>query len=153
MSCRANERTGALIIGYGNALRTDDGVGPYVAGVLAARGYDAIATTQLLPELAERIARAALVIFIDCRADLEPGEIAVAPVGRESGQFSNLHFPSTPEPLLHLVKLLYDAEPEALLVGIGPASLEIGDRLSPVVEDAARRAIEEITKLATALPG
>ena len=152
-------RPRALIIGFGNMLRSDDGVGPYVARALATQGYDAIEAPQLLPEMAERIARFARVIFveIDARAaalaDLAPGEIVVARVAGEPAAFSSTHFASTPGSLLDLVKQLYGAEPEAILVGIGPASLEIGEQLSPAVESAAEKAIEEIVKLAERPPG
>jgi hydrogenase maturation protease len=144
----SRQASGALIIGYGNPLRTDDGVGPYVARALAARGYKAIDNAQLLPEMADLIAGFSRVIFVDCRADLKPGEIAVARVAARPGQAPDLHFTSTPELLLNLAKELYGAEPDAVLVGIGPASLEAGDRLSPAVEEAAEKAIEKIEEIA-----
>ena len=150
MNCAASKPAGALIIGYGNTLRTDDGVGPHVARVLASRGYNAMAATQLLPEMAERISLAGLVIFVDCRADLGPGEIAVADAGGPPGEIPNLHFACTPQPVLQLVKQVFQAEPEALLVGIGPESLEIGEGLTPAVQLAAAKAIEMIISLVSA---
>jgi hydrogenase maturation protease len=139
-----------LIIGYGNTLRTDDGVGPHVARVLASRGYNAMEAAQLLPEMAERISRAGLVIFVDCRVDLGPGEIAVVDAGGPPGEIPNLHFLCTPQPVLQLAKQLFQAEPEAFLVGIGPESLDMGEGLTPTVQRAAAKAIEMVSTLVSA---
>src|SRR5690242_12882091 len=75
-----------LVIGYGNELRRDDGVGAKVACAVAEwhlPGIEAIVCHQLTPELAERIASAAHVVFVDaalgagdavqCR-EIEPNE-------------------------------------------------------------------------------
>ena len=53
---------GVLVIGYGNALRTDDGFGWHAAGRLAADprldGAEILQLHQLTPELALDISRA-----------------------------------------------------------------------------------------------
>src|SRR3954471_3504710 len=57
-----------LVIGYGNTLRSDDGVGPHIAIEAAAWGLprlETIAVPQLTPELAELLASAELLIFVD----------------------------------------------------------------------------------------
>lgn len=68
-----------LVIGYGNPLRSDDGLGWRVAEELQARlqmqieghtaasaaGLEIITCQQLNPELAEPISRADLTVFID----------------------------------------------------------------------------------------
>ena len=58
-----------LIIGYGNPLRGDDGVGWEVASRLAAtipeEAAHIMTVHQLTPELAESVSEAELVIFID----------------------------------------------------------------------------------------
>lgn len=133
---------GELIIGYGNELRGDDAAGPLAARQLAAAGFNAIDSIQLLPEFAERIAAASKVIFIDCCVDLAPGEIAVNRVAPAESQ--RLHDLS-PESLLTLTKLLYHAQPEAYLIGIGPTSLDLGATpqrrgLSRAIRCAARLA-------------
>jgi hydrogenase maturation protease len=64
-----------LIIGYGNPLRSDDGVGWQAAELLTddPRLADAqiLACHQLTPELAEDVSRAGFVVLID--ASTEPG--------------------------------------------------------------------------------
>ena len=70
-----------LIIGYGNPLRGDDGLGWQVASELA-KCVDAlisvVAVHQLTPELAEPVSDADLVIFVDSSCDGEPGSWRVA---------------------------------------------------------------------------
>ena len=74
----------ALIVGYGNPLRGDDGVGQAVArafaGEAAIDGVDALACHQLTPELAERFAAAARVVLIDAAAGREAGGVSVVPL-------------------------------------------------------------------------
>src|SRR5690242_16044076 len=63
---------GLLIIGYGNTLRRDDGVGPRVAEAvesMALPGVRALPCPMLTPELADPIARAQRVIFVDAAVD------------------------------------------------------------------------------------
>jgi hydrogenase maturation protease len=57
-----------VVIGYGNTLRGDDGAGPAVAQAIADRalpGVRSLAVPQLTPELAEIVAEANLVVFVD----------------------------------------------------------------------------------------
>jgi Ni,Fe-hydrogenase maturation factor len=58
------------VIGYGNTLRTDDGVGPYVATAVASWGLPGVVSVgvhQLTPELSELLASAELAVFVDAR--------------------------------------------------------------------------------------
>ncbi|HZD71671.1 MAG TPA: hydrogenase maturation protease, partial [Actinomycetes bacterium] len=75
----------ALVIGYGNSLRGDDGLGWHAAGRLAAdprlAGAEVLARHQLTPELAEEVSRAALVVLVDARQDGgQPGVVTVSRV-------------------------------------------------------------------------
>ena len=73
-----------VVIGYGNELRGDDAIGPAVAEQVAAWGRPdirAIATRQLLPELAEDLARASLAIFVDARPLVDTTGAAVFSAG------------------------------------------------------------------------
>src|SRR5258708_21465848 len=76
--------TKTLVIGYGNELCGDDGLGWRVAQDLAARQFDGdveiMALRQLNPELAEPISQADRVIFIDARMGREPGVVSCEPV-------------------------------------------------------------------------
>ena len=57
-----------LVIGYGNELRRDDGLGPQAARAVAGWGMPgvlALSCHQLTPELAEIVADAEEALFID----------------------------------------------------------------------------------------
>ena len=57
-----------LIIGYGNTLRGDDGVGYKIAEIIEQwniNNITSLAVHQLTPDLAENIAQADTVIFVD----------------------------------------------------------------------------------------
>jgi hydrogenase maturation protease len=136
--------TPSLVIGYGNPYRGDDGIGPEIGRLCLAAGRTAIEVHQLLPELAEEIARASRVIFVDCHAGLAPGEIAVMEVERRS--FA-LHEPCSPATLIELARDVYGAAPAAYVIGVGPRSLEFGDALSEAVASAIPRIMETIDGL------
>ena len=71
--------TKALIIGYGNPLRSDDGFGWHASRLLARElaGQDAEVITchQLTPELAEPLSQCSRAVFIDADAEGDPGDI------------------------------------------------------------------------------
>jgi hydrogenase maturation protease len=127
-----------LIVGYGNSLRGDDAVGPQLATMLGG-----IAVQQLVPELAERIAAEDRVIFIDARTDLAPGDVHVMPVDGES---ASTHWCS-PGWLLRLAKEVYGKFPEAVLVGIGAESFELGAPLSAAARQGMEKALAQIRAL------
>ena len=76
---------GALVVGYGNVLRSDDGVGWQVADILTDDARLAGATIlrchQLTPELALDVSRASVVVLVDARHGPEAGAM-VAGTGR-----------------------------------------------------------------------
>lgn len=146
MSC---EPDGTLIIGYGNSLRGDDGVGVCAAERLREAGFHAIGVHQLVPELAERIAGAARVIFIDADAGLAPGEVRVTSVEAAKGGAFEHHV--TPSSLLSLAVDVYGSAPPALLVGVGGESHDFGTELSPSAQEGVKKAVRRIVaKCATA---
>ena len=69
---RSGLKSALLVIGYGNTLRGDDGVGPRVAEAVAAMALPGVRTLgchQLAPEHAEAISRADRVVFVDAAVD------------------------------------------------------------------------------------
>lgn len=62
------------------ALRGDDGVGPLVAETVAGWGLPgvrALAVQQLVPELAEMVAAASLVVFVEAGPGPEGGGVGL----------------------------------------------------------------------------
>lgn len=145
-----------LVIGFGNTLRRDDGVGVVAAERMAedARFADVEvrAAYQLLPEMALDVAACSLVVFVD--ADLRglPGSIEVR---RLDGRAPRSDADARPEPgasshhvgggqLVALAAELTGHQPEAREVGIGVADVELGEGLSAPVEAAVPRVLEAI---------
>ncbi len=139
----------ALLIGYGNTLRSDDGIGPRVARELAEdKRTTVVQAVQLLPEHIEMAARADCVVLVDAAADLDAGvlrceQVALVP---SDGPLLDLHDLS-PKGLVRAVAQLYDARPEVWLVSVGAASFELGEALSPVVEAALPEIVAVVERL------
>jgi hydrogenase maturation protease len=133
-----------LVIGCGNTLRSDDGVGWHLAmalGSLDLPGLRVEAVHQLTPELAPLIAEAEGVVFVD--AALAPATEAIAPLalqrlGDQAGSQPFSH-QLTPRQLLELSQQLYGGQPTAWQLLLPVHELTIGDRLSP----AATRVMEQ----------
>lgn len=118
-----------LLIGYGNTLRTDDGIGQVVAGRMSGL-VESIACQQLLPEHAESISRAERVIFVDAEAGPEPGTITVRELEPDAASSEGLIHDFTPQTLLAYAQLLYEHAPQAFLVTVSGFSFAHGEILS-----------------------
>ena len=152
-SCRGTERQWrALVIGYGNPLRQDDGVGWHVAARLRRSSTSEPGRSsrchQLTPELAEPISRAERVVFVDAREGGRPGRVAFEPVDRtpSSAPRAFSHHVS-PTLLLALAAELYGARPDAWTVAIGGAAFGYGTELSKPARAAVEPAAEKVRGL------
>jgi hydrogenase maturation protease len=143
----------ALIVGYGNPLRGDDGVGQAVAQAFAEEdGVDALACHQLTPELAERFAAAARVVLIDAATGSEAGRISVVSLQPAPAPASILGHHVAPAQLLQMAQTLYGRSPEAYLITVGAGSLELGEGLSAPVIAALPEIIATARRLALQRP-
>jgi hydrogenase maturation protease len=153
---RAGSASGpVLVIGYGNPLRSDDGVGPAVAVRLAAdprlAGAEIRAEHQLTPELALDASRASLLVLVDAGTTEAPGEISVRRLDAAaagSGTAWTHHL--DPSALVGLTRELWGAAPPVVIVSIGPASLEVGESLTDTVAPAVPRAVDLIAAIVEA---
>jgi hydrogenase maturation protease len=142
------ERGPVLVIGYGNALRRDDGIGPWVARELAALGLPQVrvrSVHQLVPELAAELAEARLAVFIDAR--VEPGR---KPVTLEklvpSAAAAVFAHGGDPGAVLSLAAV-YGRVPPAVLVGVAGQDFRLGDGLSDFAAANARQALRLVRDL------
>ena len=142
-----------LIVGYGNPLRSDDGVGQAVArafvGDGAIDGIEAIACHQLTPEFAELFAAAERVVLVDATACGEAGGVSVMALQAGPGRPSRLGHHVEPSELLAMAQALYGRAPEAYLVTVGAGSLELGEFLSQPVAAALPDVIATVRRLAS----
>ena len=149
----------ALVVGFGNELRGDDGVGQVVAealwsqrhGTRALAGAAFIWSAQLLPEMALDLSRASFAIFVDAAYDgSAPGSVRFVrldndvtpkdPVGQVAGAFG-CWVDLSPTALLSLSAELYGAAPPAALVAVSVDVPAIGVGLSPFVQAAVPVAV------------
>ena len=143
---------GVLVIGYGNPLRSDDGVGWHAAGRLAddprLAGAEVLARHQLTPELAADVARAALVVLVDAALGGEPGSIVLRRVRpRRPGPAGGSHH-LDPESLAGLAEALYGAVPPVVLVEVAASSLAPGGNLSPTLERVVPEVMQVVVRVA-----
>lgn len=140
-----------LVVGYGNPLRADDGIGCHVARQIAhdLRGDERVEVVpchQLAPEIVERIAASEFVIFIDASTEGEPGtitETTVLPEASFSGKFSDTMTPAT---LLAAAKALHRQCPSAVLFSMAGWCFEFGEHLSTVVSERLGALVRRIEK-------
>lgn len=138
-----------LIIGYGNPLRSDDGLGWHVAqqlaNTLASPEVQVIAAHQLTPELAEPASLAALVIFIDASLEAKPGEIVCTEVSPANLPGYSHHL--SPSAVLNLSQELYGRCPRGYVLSVGGEAFDQGEALSPTVRASLEPLIDRVHKL------
>jgi hydrogenase maturation protease len=135
-----------LVIGYGNPLCGDDGIGPCAVEHMAQGNDEAhldveyLSLRQLTPELAEPISRAGAVIFVDAAVGGTVGEIccrvlrpSAESTGTTQGAFTHHVSASL---LLESARLLYGNCPVAYLYTINGENFNLGDSFSEKVEAA-----------------
>jgi hydrogenase maturation protease len=126
-----------LVIGYGNPLRGDDGLGWEIAGRLAASIADEsiaiMAVHQLTPELAEPVSKAEMVIFVDASYEGQPGTWKCDKVEPAPPTADPLGHHFSIAGLLAYARAIYSASPEAFMVSVAAETFECRDALSPSV--------------------
>ena len=141
---------GALIVGYGNTLRRDDGVGPKVAEAAEALklpGVRTLVCQQLSPELADPISQARLVIFVDAAVDA-PREVQLRTLA-PAGTSQIMAHAASPATLLALARDVFGHAPAAWLLTIPAEDISIGEELSAFTRLGLEAALKEIKQLAS----
>jgi hydrogenase maturation protease len=144
-----------LILACGNTLRGDDGVGLWLAEWAGQRfsgqpGVRILADHQWTPELAEDVAQAQSVLFIDCSFAIPAGAINLTPVEpADEGHGKGTHHLDASH-LLALARDFYASLPRsAQQLTVGAGSTGLGEKFSPAVTAAlpeACRLIEETVR-------
>ena len=127
-----------LIIGIGNPLRSDDGLGWAVAEQLFREPYPGChihTAYQLTPELAQKMAEATLVVMIDASHEGEPGELRIRPLSFPAQPSAvGTHY-TTPEELAALTAAVYGQCPPVVVITMTGANFSIGEQLSSIVTE------------------
>jgi hydrogenase maturation protease len=147
--------SGTRIIGLGNTILTDDGVGVYAARELARR-LDAAAVDVIEMEVAgfdllERLVGWRRVILVDaiCFDDLPPGEVVrIAPSDlRTSLRIRSVHEIDLPT-VLGLGRFMGMAMPEEVVIfGVQAAdTCTLHEGLTPAVEEGMGKVVEAVLR-------
>lgn len=138
------------ILGYGNPLRSDDGVGWVLAEQLGERlGWDALKVHllhQLTPELIAMITESSMVVFIDARQDGSIGNVACHVIEPRNDKSVFTHN-ATPEALLGAVMDWHGSAPLGLLISVSGASFDYGEHLSEELQENLPTILDEIEQL------
>jgi|WetSurMetagenome_2_1015567.scaffolds.fasta_scaffold99395_2 hydrogenase maturation protease len=140
-----------LVIGIGNTLRSDDAAGIVAVEELSRRypQADCLTVHQLGPELAEQVAAARTVVFVDASVLVR----AVSIQHLRPGQGIVSSHVATPEVLLGLCEQLHGATPRAaFLVEIPARHLGFGETLTDLTATAVQEAVEVIIRLLSGEP-
>lgn len=136
-----------LVIGYGSPLRSDDRVGQDIARAIAnwrIPNVEAIAVHQLTPELAEKLAKTDIAIFVDAHGSTEA--VQVHPLVLAQSGITRGHW-CEPPILLAITQALYGIHPKAWWVTVPGENFELGECLSAIAKQGIATALTTIEHL------
>lgn len=145
-------QTKHLILAWGNPSRGDDAAGLVIAESLAGKvSGDVIIRCyhQLGPELAEDVAAAEHVIFIDAHMNPQWPDLVCREVD-PAGEYTPDSHSSGPEELVALAQVLYHRRPKAHLVATRAFDTSFGADLTPQGKALVKQAEELVLGLLTA---
>jgi hydrogenase maturation protease len=138
-----------LVIGYGNRLRQDDGLGWRAAELLERAIHPGavriLESFQLTPELAADLEGASVVIFLDAALDLEPGMVVTKRISPEN-QMVWSHDLSCAQ-LTAFTEALTGTERPVFQITGGVYQAGFGENLTPCGEQSAMRMAEAAVEL------
>ncbi|MGC3958579.1 MAG: hydrogenase maturation protease [Verrucomicrobiota bacterium] len=143
-----NSTGSMLVIGYGNTLRGDDGVGPRVAeavGALRLPGVRTLICQQLSPEHAAPISLAEKVIFVDAAVDA-PQEVQLRRL-EPSDTTQLMAHAANPCTMLALSRDVFGHVPQAWWLTIPAVNMEFCESLTPEAQRGCAEAIDKIQAL------
>lgn len=144
-----------LIVGYGNPLRRDDGVGWRAADILdshtPALPADIRRLHQLTPELSFSVGAADLAIFLDAAHHEACGSVTTSTI-RPSPSSAWTHI-LRPDHLFALVMKAYGRVPQGVLItggvkdfSLGECLTAQGERVAQLMAEQARAFVDEFAK-------
>jgi len=144
-----------LVVGYGNTLRGDDGLGPFIVDglqdVAAVCGVDTqtIVLPQLDVTLASEMTDVTLVIFVDAREDADEESVkvqrvfpAIAPLNLRHTSHS-LGIPD----LLRMALDWFGSRPVCYAVMPKGYDFSLSENISPNAQRAAKQARRKIVEI------
>jgi len=134
------------IIGIGNVLRGDDGVGQYVADKIENNhltGITVITTQQLDMGLAEELSSFDTVLFID--ASLDENTFSFLPLMPDKHPPQSFSHHVNASVIVSLTQQLFSTPTQFYICAIGASNFEMGNGISEATKANADAAIAAIT--------
>ncbi len=138
-----------IVLGVGNELKSDDGVGPFIIKKLKEEDIEnknlLFIDAKTVPEnFTGKIRKenpTHLIIVDACLMDLKPGDMQIV----NKYEFANIGISTHSMSLSFFVRYLEkDTNFGIIFVGIEPETMEWGDNPTPEVEKAANKFIETL---------
>ena len=134
-----------LIVGVGNTLMGDDGIGAYVAAsldTLPLPGVQTVTVQQMTSDLLDDMLKADHTIIVDAAVEAMPVQFykveETAPAGA-----SYSHYTSAIQ-LLKMAALVYERNLSVYICAVGARDLTLGGNLSPDGKKNADQAVSTI---------
>jgi len=137
-----------LLVGYGNTLRSDDGVGPKVVEAIAAlklAGVETLICDLLTPEVADPISHAETVVIVDAAID-GSAEVQLRRLSPADSAQIMAHA-ADPRTVLALARDVFGHTPAAWWLTIPVKDIGIGEHFSDLACKGVGRAIQKILDL------
>lgn len=152
-----------VIIGYGNPLRSDDGLAWHAAKVLeekfAGSDVEILCLHQLAPEVAQTASLFKCVIFVDAALPGdgnggEPGKIRVSDLcerNAQSGKPVYSFHALSPHTVVEMAAQFYGVRLKAFAVTMTGENFELGESLSSSIAAALPNLILKVESMARAV--
>jgi len=130
-----------ILMGIGNILRGDDGIGSIIARNFKDRHWLSL-DCGVAPENFTSIIkknRPNLVVLIDAAdMDLKPGEFRII----NPNKINTMHLTTHHIPLYFLISYLEKLSREIIFIGIQPKIIDYSDSISPEISDSVPKIIK-----------
>ncbi len=137
--------TKILLAGVGNVLRSDDGVGVYiVSGIEGHNNLSKLLVEVSIENYINKINSIApdILVIADCiDFNREPGYADIIPV-EQTNEFNISSHNITLKRVSEFLKM------KVYVLGVQPASLRVGENLTPVVKESAEKIIKIMNEIA-----
>ncbi len=135
-----------LIIGVGNTIRGDDGIGPYICSCIEALQLEGIKTRitqQLQTDMVDELLAYNQIIITD--AAIHSEDILFYAADTNTSPTATSHY-SNPAMLVALAQQLYNKKLPVMVCSVKGEVFEMSDQLSPAAKARADEAIVMITE-------
>ena len=145
------ENNRVAVIGYGNVLRGDDGIGiiavRQIKNCVKGMNVDTYEYHQLSMEVLPVLSEYGKIIFIDCSSEIEHGEVLCHQIRSDNKITLTMTHYLTPQQILQLLEILYGKKPIGYICKIGGRVFDFGSDISKEVMDATPKLINDCIKL------